>query len=88
MIARETSSRGASSAWGRVVREEAPAPVVDDVRPLAPDRLGEEEPRDARQVEGRGVELDELQVGELRPPPGSAAATPSPVAPGGFVLSR
>ena len=62
-----TTSRGASSARGSIVRHEAVAVLVAEVGPLAADRLADEVPARAGDVEHGRVELHELHVAQLGP---------------------
>ena len=56
-------------------------------RALAADRLGHEEAlAPAHAVDRRRMELDELEVGELRRPRACASSMPMPSEPGGFVV--
>ena len=81
LIARATSSRGASSSTKR-----SPSASVQR-RALAADRLGDEEALAARDAGDRGrVELDELEVGERGAGGVRERACPIPSEPGGFVV--
>ena len=79
-IARETSSRGASSSTKR-----SPADVVQGGA-LAADRLGYEEAlAPGHADDGGGVELEHLEVGEAAPA-ACASSRPVPCDPGGLVV--
>ena len=58
---------GGQLAARQDVGEEAVSLVVDDVRTLTADGLRQEQAGYAREVQGRGVELHELEVGQPRP---------------------
>ena len=65
-IARDTTSRGARSARGCSAGHEGDALLVPQHGALAPQRLRQQRPGHGRVVEGRGVELHELDVGHGR----------------------
>ena len=56
---------------GQELVDELVAVPVPQQRPVTPEGLGEQRPWHLRVVQGRGVELDELEIGQHRPrPPG------------------
>ena len=65
-IPRATTSRAASSAAGSTSRRKRRPVSSTMTAPFAPQGLGEERHRIGAHGQGRGVELDELEVREAR----------------------
>ncbi len=85
MMARVTTSRGASSASGCTSAMNRSPDLIQQQSALATHRLGDERPRRARKIQRGRVELHERHVGDGRP---RAIRQRDPVAAGGLGIGR